>query len=89
MPEVRDLWTAMVEALVAQGLDLPDPLTHEVRIADLNGDSLDLIEILMTIEERFNLPVGFFDEQEFCTIETLGEAEVLLAAAFVKPPRLM
>lgn len=79
----------MIEALKVQGLDLPDPLTHEVRLADLDGDSLDLIEILMTIEERFNLPVGFLDENEFCAVETLGEAEVLLAAAFVKPRRLM
>jgi acyl carrier protein len=89
VPEAKDLWSAMVEALKAQSLDLPDVLTHATRIEDLNADSLDLIEILMTIEENLGLPTAFFDEHDFCGLDTLGEAEIALAAAFVRNPRVM
>lgn len=73
----------MVEALKAQGLDLPHPLTHATRVEDLNADSLDLIEVLMALEERYALPVGFFDEQGFAG-STLGEAEAFLTEAFIR-----
>jgi len=89
VPEAKDLWSAMVEALKAQSLDLPDVLTHATRIEDLNADSLDLIEILMTIEEQLGLPTAFFDEQALVGLDTLGEAEIFLASSFVKGPRLM
>lgn len=83
-----DLWGVLVEALKVQGLDLPNPLLHEQRVQDINGDSLDLIEVLMVLEEKLGLPVGGLDEVEVAMLDTLGEVEVYLAGVLI-PPTLM
>lgn len=77
------LWEALLDAVRGQGIDLPPTVTHETRLDNLGADSLDLIEVLMTLEERYALPVGFFDEQGFAG-STLGEAEAFLTEAFVR-----
>jgi len=60
------------EIIVAQfGAD-PDALTEETEfVADLNADSLDVLELAMTIEETFDLPeIG---EEDIKSIQTIGD----------------
>ncbi|MBR6741024.1 MAG: acyl carrier protein [Clostridia bacterium] len=39
---------------------------------DLNADSLDMVEIVMTLEEEFD--IGEIDEDSVAGIETVGDA---------------
>lgn len=40
-------------------------------VADLEADSLDVVEMIMSIEESFNLPE--IDEEAIKTIQTVGD----------------
>ena len=49
-----------------------DKVTKEARFAeDLDADSLDLVELVMALEESFDITV---EETELETIETVGQA---------------
>ena len=49
-----------------------DKVTREARFADdLDADSLDLVELVMALEESFDITV---DENELEDIETVGQA---------------
>ena len=49
-----------------------DKVTREARFADdLDADSLDLVELVMALEESFNITV---EESELEDIETVGQA---------------
>ena len=55
-----------------------DKVTREARFAeDLDADSLDLVELVMALEETFDVSV---DETELEGIETIGQAFYLIAA---------
>ncbi|HEX3980672.1 MAG TPA: acyl carrier protein [Acidimicrobiales bacterium] len=55
-----------------------DKVTKEARFAeDLDADSLDLVELVMALEETFNVSV---DETELEGIETIGQAFDLITA---------
>ena len=55
-----------------------DKVTREARFAeDLDADSLDLVELVMALEETFDVDV---DETELEGIETIGQAFDLIAA---------
>jgi acyl carrier protein len=55
-----------------------DKVTKEARFAeDLDADSLDLVELVMALEETFNVSV---DETELEGIETIGQAFDLISA---------
>jgi acyl carrier protein len=50
----------------------PDKVTKEASFADdLDADSLDLVELVMALEEQFNITV---DESELEGVETVGQA---------------
>ena len=50
----------------------PDKVTKEARFAeDLDADSLDLVELVMALEEEFDVSV---EEEELEGIETVGAA---------------
>ena len=54
-----------------------DQVTLEARFGDdLDADSLDLVELVMALEEEFDISVP---EQELDGIETVGEAYELVA----------
>ena len=54
-----------------------DAVTEEARFfADLDADSLDLVELVMALEERLDVTVP---EEELEGIETVGDAVSLLA----------
>ncbi len=55
-----------------------DKITKEARFAeDLDADSLDLVELVMALEETFDVTV---DETELEGIETIGQAYDLIVA---------
>ncbi len=55
-----------------------DKVTKEARFAeDLDADSLDLVELVMALEESFDVTV---EESELEGIETIGQAFDLIVA---------
>jgi acyl carrier protein len=55
-----------------------DKVTKEARFADdLDADSLDLVELVMALEEAFDVTV---EESELEDIETVGQAFDLIVA---------
>ena len=69
-----------LKALLADqfGVDV-DSITAETDIMeDLGADSVDLVELVMTMEEEFD--VGEIQEDEMPTIKTVGDAVRYLAA---------
>ena len=55
----------------------PDQVTREAKFADdLDADSLDLVELVMALEEEFDVSV---EEEELEGIETVGAAYDLVA----------
>lgn len=55
-----------------------DKVTKEARFAeDLDADSLDLVELVMALEESFDVTV---EETELEGIETIGQAFDLITA---------
>jgi acyl carrier protein len=55
-----------------------DKITRDARFAeDLDADSLDLVELVMALEETFDVNV---DETELEGIETIGQAYDLIVA---------
>ena len=55
-----------------------DKVTREARFAeDLDADSLELVELVMALEETFDVSV---DERELEGIETIGQAFDLISA---------
>jgi acyl carrier protein len=54
----------------------PDQVTMEARFGDdLDADSLDLVELVMSLEEAFDVEVP---EEELEGIETVGQAYQLI-----------
>jgi acyl carrier protein len=63
-----------VEVLAVQ----PDQVTVEAKFGDdLDADSLDLVELVMALEEEFDVSV---DESELEGIETIGQAFELITS---------
>ena len=61
-----------VEVLAVEG----EKITKEASFADdLDADSLDLVELVMALEEEFDVAV---DEQELEGIDTVGKAYDLI-----------
>jgi acyl carrier protein len=66
--------TCAVEVLQVDG----DKVTLEARFADdLDADSLDLVELVMALEEAFDVTV---EEDELEGVETIGQAYELITA---------
>ena len=61
-----------IKAILAEQLDVDeDSLTLETDIAkDLNADSLDVVEILMSIEDEFSVEIP---DEEIENIKTIGD----------------
>jgi acyl carrier protein len=56
----------------------PDKVTKEASFADdLDADSLDLVELVMALEEKFDITV---DESELEGVETVGQAYTLVTS---------
>lgn len=51
----------------------PSDITKESKIKDLGADSLDIVEIIMKIEEAFNIEIQEKDFQKIETIKDMAE----------------
>ncbi len=67
-----------VRSLGAETLEVdPGEITESAHFADdLEADSLDLVELIMAIEEEFDISIP---EEELEGVETVGEAIDLVA----------
>ena len=69
-------FTILKEAAVEVLAVDPSAITEEARFKeDLDADSLDLVEFVMALEERFDISVP---EEDLEGIETIGEALTLV-----------
>ncbi|MEW6553541.1 MAG: acyl carrier protein [Actinomycetota bacterium] len=68
---------ALVRAALAEALELPEEEIKEGSLFedDLEADSLDLVELLLEMEQRFGFKVSDEDAAE---IETVGDAVDLI-----------
>jgi acyl carrier protein len=59
----------VIDIVVEQlGVDKDDVTTKKSFIEDLNADSLDLTELIMTFEERFNCEISEKDAEKLKTV---------------------
>jgi acyl carrier protein len=70
---------AKFQECAVEVLQVPaDKVTREARFTeDLDADSLDLVELVMALEEEFDVSV---DESELEGIDTIGQAFELIVA---------
>ena len=75
----RDEAMAALREVAVEVLSVdPDAVTEEARFKeDLDADSLDLVELVMRLEEEFDVTV---DEEELQGIETVEAAFALITA---------
>ncbi len=62
-----------VKEIIVEQLDVdPDQVTMEARfIEDLNADSLDTVDLIMALEEEYDLEIP---EEEAQKLKTVGDA---------------
>lgn len=67
-----DVFDRMKKIIVEQlGVDEADVTPQASFVEDLNADSLDLVELIMSLEEEFNLEISDEDAEK---IHTVGDA---------------
>jgi len=67
-----DVYDRMKKIIVEQlGVDEGDVSPTASFVEDLNADSLDLVELIMSLEEEFNLEISDEDAEK---IHTVGDA---------------
>ncbi len=66
-----------VKALISEQLNRPveEVLEEKEVVKDLGADSLDIVEMLMSLEEEFNITVP---EDEAVNIKTVGDIIALI-----------
>ena len=61
----------VIDIIVEQlGVDVPDVTLGKSFVEDLNADSLDLTELIMTFEERFGFEIS---EEDVEKLKTVGD----------------
>lgn len=56
---MADLASEVIEVIAKQAKVEPDKVTRETELADLNLESLDSIELVFALEEKFNIEIPF------------------------------
>ncbi len=65
-----------VKAIVVEQLGVDEAnVTQETSFEDLNADSLDIVELIMALEEAFDLDIP---DEEAEKIRTVGDAVVYI-----------
>lgn len=66
-------------SIIADQLSVnPDDITPDTSFADdLNADSLDLVEVIVTLEDELDIHI---DDDELQNIKTVGDAYELIKA---------
>ena len=70
-----------VQGLLAEQLSIEEETVEMSSnfVDDLNADSLDIVELIMTLEQEFNLTIP---DEEAERIRTVGEAVDFIARSF-------
>ncbi|XP_066355193.1 acyl carrier protein 1, chloroplastic-like isoform X2 [Miscanthus floridulus] len=76
-------------SIVKQQLALPDgtALTGESKFAELGADSLDTVEIVMGLEEAFNITVDETSAQDIATVQ--DAADLIEKLMLEAPPKVV
>ena len=75
---MQDIFERMQKIIADQFSVDPDEITTETSFeADLGADSVDLVELVMAMEEEFE--VGEIEEEELTSLKTVGDAVNYLA----------
>jgi acyl carrier protein len=64
--KVKDVLAIIAEQL---GLDISEVTEEKSFIEDLNADSLDLTELIMTLEEKFNVEISDQQAEQMKTVK--------------------
>lgn len=65
----EDLKKQVVETIAEQlGIDVSEVTEEKSFIEDLNADSLDLTELIMTLEEKFDIEIGDEEAEKLKTV---------------------
>lgn len=76
---MQDIFERMQKIIADQFSVDPDEITTETSFeADLGADSVDLVELVMAMEEEFE--VGEIQEEELGGLKTVGDAVNYIAA---------
>jgi acyl carrier protein len=79
MAQSRDDVVATMREVLASELDVDaDKVNADARFKeDLDADSLDLVEVVLALEERFGIEIP---DDEIASVKTVGEAADLVIA---------
>ncbi len=64
-----------LRTLIANKTGHADSITQETSLKDLGIDSLDLVELILQVEEKFDL---VFEDDELLALKTMGEVSDLI-----------
>jgi acyl carrier protein len=71
---------AKLQALLHEDFDIPvEKLTREARLEDLDIDSLRMIEILFSVEEKFGITVQAEQNELRARLQTFGDLSDYIA----------
>jgi len=79
MAQSRDDVVATMREVLASELDVEaDKVNADARFKeDLDADSLDLVEVVLALEEKFGIEIP---DEEIASVKTVGEAADLVIA---------
>ncbi len=70
MPANADIYTKLKKIIVDQlGVDEVEVVPSASFVEDLNADSLDLVELIMSLEEEFGLQISDEDAEKITTVQ--------------------
>ncbi len=70
MPANQDLQSRLKKIVVDQlGVDESEVVPSASFVEDLNADSLDLVELIMSLEEEFKIQISDEDAEKITTVQ--------------------
>ena len=70
MPQNQDVYDRLKKIIVDQlGVDESEVVPSASFVEDLNADSLDLVELIMSLEEEFKLQISDEDAEKITTVQ--------------------
>ena len=70
MPANADIYPKLKKIIVDQlGVDEVEVVPSASFVEDLNADSLDLVELIMSLEEEFGLQISDEDAEKITTVQ--------------------
>ncbi len=70
MPQNPDTFQRLKKIIVDQlGVDESEVVPSASFVEDLNADSLDLVELIMSLEEEFKLQISDEDAEKITTVQ--------------------